>query len=166
MSRGLRRASHQSVPTSDYLPPARLELRQGRGGQRDALWPSLGLTGLRITPPSAQQTLLSLSFSLSHHTKTPNPHPSLRHSLFLTPSPCRAALISSFTNTHKDTHAVINDMLHTLRTPVGTHMQINTSGLFEICTATQITPGDTKWGCSQFDLTIKVRGKEGLWISA
>lgn len=89
VSRGIRRILHHPVQTTDYLPIAtsQIKLRQARGGQRDAFWPSLSLAGLRITPPSAQQTLRSLT--------TPT-NPSLHHSLSLAdtlPLPKHVALI-------------------------------------------------------------------------
>lgn len=69
MSRGTGWISHCSVQTSDYLPGAnsQIKLRQARGGKREVFWPRLSLTGFRITPPSAQQTL---------HTLTTPTHPS------------------------------------------------------------------------------------------
>lgn len=77
-----RRISHHPGHTSDYLSIAtgQIKLRQARERQRDAFRPSLGLAGLRITPPSARQTL---------HALTTPTHPSLPPplSLFLLNSP-------------------------------------------------------------------------------
>lgn len=93
-----RRISHHPGHTSDYLfiATSQIKLRQARERQRDAFRPSLSLAGLRITPPSAQQTL--------HALTTPTPPPSTTLSLPPNlPLPEHAVLILSFTEGYSHT---------------------------------------------------------------